>query len=146
MNKVILIGNLSRDIELKYLPNGGAIATTAIATTEKFKKQDGSQGENVLFIDLTFFGKSAETANQYLQKGSKVGISGKLKLDQWTDQQGGKRSKYSVTVESMEMLTPRSGEQRPQQSAPSQQDSQEHRQFPEMDINDDEIPFSGGTR
>ena len=141
MNKVILIGNLSRDIELKYLPNGGAIATTAIATTEKFKKQDGSIGENVLFIDLTFFGKSAETANQYLQKGSKVGISGKLKLDQWTDQQGVKRSKYSVTVESMEMLTPKSGEQRPQQSAPSQQDSQEHHQFPEMDIDSDQIPF-----
>ena len=137
MNKVILIGNLSKDIELKYLPNGGAIATTAIATTEKFRKQDGSMGENVLFIDLTFFGKSAETANQYLQKGHKVAISGKLKLDQWTDQQGGKRSKHSVTVESMEMLTPKQrGEQ--QQSAPAKQVTQE---FPEIDINDDEIPF-----
>lgn len=141
MNKVILIGNLSKDIELKYLPNGSAIATTSIATTEKFKKQDGSIGENVLFIDLTFFGKSAETANKYLQKGSKVGISGKLKLDQWTDQQGVKRSKHSVTVESMEMLTPKSGEQRPQQSAPAQQDNQGTHEFPEIDINDDEIPF-----
>lgn len=137
MNKVILIGNLSKDIELKYLPNGGAIATTAIATTEKFKKQDGTMGENVLFIDLTFFGKSAETANQYLQKGHKVGISGKLKLDQWTDQQGVKRSKHSVTVESMEMLTPRQSGER-QQSTPVQQQAHE---FPEMDINDDEIPF-----
>lgn len=138
MNKVILIGNLSMDIELRYLPNGGAIATTAIATTEKFKKQDGSMGENVLFIDLTFFGKSAETANKYLQKGSKVGISGKLKLDQWTDQQGVKRSKHSVTVEIMEMLTPRSGEQRQQQSAPAKQATQE---FPEIDIDDSEILF-----
>ena len=139
MNKVILIGNLSKDIELKYLPSGGAIATTAIATTEKFKKQDGSMGENVLFIDLTFFGRSAETANQYLQKGHKVGISGKLKLDQWTDQQGVKRSKHSVTVESMEMLTPKQdGQAKPQQSAPAQQATHE---FPEMDINDDEIPF-----
>ena len=138
MNKVILIGNLSKDIELKYLPNGGAIATTAIATTEKFKKQDGSMGENVLFIDLTFFGRSAETANQYLQKGHKVGISGKLKLDQWTDQQGVKRSKHSVTVESMEMLTPKQGGER-QQSTPAQQSSQE---FPDIDIDDSEIPFN----
>lgn len=142
MNKVILIGNLSRDIELRYLPNGGAIATTAIATTEKFKKQDGSMGENVLFIDLTFFGKSAETANQYLQKGHKVGISGKLKLDQWTDQQGVKRSKHSVTVESMEMLTPKQdGQGKPQEhkSAPTQE-------FPEMNIDEDQIPFNGGIR
>ena len=136
MNKVILIGNVTRDIELRYLPDSKAVATTGLAITEKFKKQDGSMGENVLFIDLTFFGRSAEVANQYLQKGSKVGISGKLKLDQWTDQQGTKRSKHSVTVESMEMLTPRSGEQRPQQSAPAQQGTHE---FP--DIDPDEVPF-----
>ena len=139
MNKVILIGNLARDIELKYLPNGNALATTSIATTEKFKKQDGSTGENVLFVDLTFFGKSAEIANQYLDKGKKVAIEGKLKLDQWTDQQGVKRSKHSVIVESMEMLTPRSGEQRPQQ-APAQQGNSQAHEFPEMDI-DEEVPF-----
>lgn len=137
MNKVILIGNTTRDIELRYLPDGKAVATTGIATTEKFKKQDGSMGENVCFVDLTFFGKTAEIANQYLSKGSKVGISGKLKLDQWADQQGAKRSKHSVTVEVMEMLTPKQdGQGKPQEhkSVPVQE-------FPEMDINEDAIPF-----
>ena len=138
MNKVILIGNTTRDIELRYLPDSKAVATTGLATTEKFKKQDGTMGENVCFIDVTFFGRSAEVANQYLQKGSKVGIVGKLKLDQWTDEQGVKRSKHGVTDESMEMLTPKQGgEQRPQQ-APTQQGTHE---FPDIDINDDEIPF-----
>lgn len=142
MNKIILIGNTTRDIELRYLPDGKAIATTGIATTEKFKKQDGSMGENVLFVDITFFGRSAEVANQYLAKGSKVGICGKLKLDQWTDQQGVKRSKHSVTVESMEMLTPKQdGQGKPQQAPQSNSNYQGH-DIPDIDIDDSEIPFS----
>ena len=68
MNNVALVGNLTRDIELRYLQNGSAVSTTGIATSRKFKKQDGSQGEEVMFIDLVFFGRTAEVANQYLQK------------------------------------------------------------------------------
>ncbi|MBS9778898.1 MAG: single-stranded DNA-binding protein [Campylobacteraceae bacterium] len=103
-NKVILVGNLSRDLELRYLPSGSAVCNTAIATNRKFKKQDGSFGEEVCFIDITFFGRTAEVANQYLKRGSKILVEGRLKLDQWTDQTGGKRSKHSVVVDSMQML------------------------------------------
>ena len=103
-NKVILVGNLTRDVELKYLSSGTGVASAGIATNRKFKKQDGTQGEEICFIELTFFGRSAEVADQYLHKGSKILVEGRLKLDQWQDQNGGNRSKHSVVVESMQML------------------------------------------
>ena len=104
-NKVILVGNLTRDIELRYLPSGGAIATVGIATSRKFKNKDGTQGEEVCFVDLTFFGRTAEVVNQYCHKGSKILAEGRLKLDTWIDKQSGqKRSKHGIVVESMQML------------------------------------------
>jgi len=103
-NKIILQGNLSKDIEIRYSQGGSAIANTAIATTRKFKAQDGTQKEEVLFVDVTFFGRTAEIANQYLRKGSKVLLDGRLKLDQWTDKQGQKRSKHSVSIENLTIL------------------------------------------
>jgi single-strand DNA-binding protein len=103
-NKIILAGNLTRDIEIRYAQSGTAIGNTAIATSRKFKSQSGEQKEEVLFVDITFFGRTAEIANQYLRKGSKVLVDGRLKLDQWTAQDGSKRSKHSVTVESLQML------------------------------------------
>ncbi len=102
-NKVILVGNLTRDIELRYANSGTALAKTAIATTRKFTS-NGERKEEVCFVDITFFGRSAEIANQYLRKGSKCLVEGRLMFEQWTDQQGQKRSKHSVTVESMQML------------------------------------------
>ena len=106
-NRIILVGNLTRDPELRYMPNGGAVCTTGIATNRKFKKQDGSTGEEVCFVDITFFGRTAEVANQYLKRGKKILVEGRLKLDQWTDQNGGKRSKHSVIVDNMQMLDSR---------------------------------------
>jgi len=103
MNKVIMMGNLTRDIELIYSQNGTAIAKTAIATSRKYTV-NGEKREEVCFTDITFFGKIGENANKYLKKGSKVLIEGRLVLEQWTDQNGGKRSKHSITVESMQML------------------------------------------
>ena len=103
-NKTILEGHLTRDIEMKYTQSGSAIASTAIATSRKFKAADGTPKEEVLFIDITFFGRTAEIANQFLRKGSHVLIDGRLKLDQWTAQDGTKRSKHQVTVESLTML------------------------------------------
>ena len=102
-NKVILTGNLSKDITLKSNSNI-TIANTTIAVNRKFKNQNGDTSEEVLFIDITFFGRQAEIANQYLNKGSKVLIEGRLKYDTWQDQNGQNRSKHSVVVESMEML------------------------------------------
>ena len=103
-NKIILVGNLTRDIEIKYTQGGMAIAKTAIATSRKFKSNTGEQKEEVCFVDITFFARSAEIANQYLRKGSKILVEGRLRFDQWTDQNGQKRSKHGVTVDVMQML------------------------------------------
>jgi single-strand DNA-binding protein len=102
-NKVILVGNLTRDIELRYSQGGMGIAKTAIATSRKFTT-NGEKKEEVCFVDITFFGRSAEVANQYLRKGSKILVEGRLNFEQWVDQNGGKRSKHSVAVETMQML------------------------------------------
>lgn len=102
-NKVILVGNLTRDIELRYSQGGMAIANTAIATSRKYTS-NGEKKEEVCFVDITFFARSAEIANQYLRKGSKILVEGRLNFDQWVDQNGQKRSKHSVVVESMQML------------------------------------------
>ncbi|MFW9625131.1 MAG: single-stranded DNA-binding protein [Sulfurospirillum sp.] len=144
-NKVVMLGNIARDIELRYLPSGNATCTTGIATNRKYKKQDGSQGEEVCFIDVVFFGKMAENVNRYLKKGSKILVEGRLKLDQWTDQQGVKRSKHSIYVETMEMLDGnRQGEQQPNKPPVTYRDAKgnEYDEIPtDIDVNDDEIPF-----
>ena len=100
----LLVGNLTRDIELKYVQGGMAIAKSAIATSRKFKSNTGEQKEEICFVDITFFGRSAEVANQYICKGSKILVEGRLSFDQWTDQNGQKRSKHGVNVDVMQML------------------------------------------
>jgi len=102
-NKVVLVGNLTRDIELRYTTSGVAIGNSSIAVTRKITS-NGERRDETCFIDISFFGKSAEIANQYLNKGSKLLIEGRLKFDQWTDNNGQNRSKHSIAVESMEML------------------------------------------
>jgi single-strand DNA-binding protein len=106
-NKVILVGNLTRDIELRYSQGGMGISKTALATSRKFTV-NGEKKEEICFVDITFFGRSAEVANQYLRKGSKILVEGRLNFEQWVDQNGQKRSKHSVTVETMQMLDSKS--------------------------------------
>jgi single-strand DNA-binding protein len=118
-NKVILVGNLTRDIELRYTQGGMAIAKTGIATNRKFKKQSGEMVDETMFVDITFFGRSGEVANQYLRKGSKVLVEGRLMLEQWTDQNGQKRSKHSINVEEMKMLDSRGDMEQGGYNAPS---------------------------
>ena len=104
-NKVVLVGHLTRDIELRYLQTGTAIGKSAIAVTRKYTANNGQKMEETCFIDITFWGRIAEVANQYLRKGSKCLIEGRLSFEQWQDQQTGQnRSKHSVQVENMEML------------------------------------------
>ncbi|MFL1706583.1 single-stranded DNA-binding protein [Campylobacter sp. MOP7] len=102
-NKLTIVGHLTRDIELRYTTSGAAIGSSAIATTRHFTV-NGEKREETCFIDVTFFGKQAEIANQYLHKGSKVLLEGRLKFDQWTDNNGQNRSKHSLIVEVMRML------------------------------------------
>ena len=160
MNKIIMIGHLVRDIELRYTQSQMAIGKTAIAVTRKYTL-NGEKREETCFIDLTFFGKQAEIANQYLGKGSKLAVEGYLKFEQWQDNNGQNRSKHSIAVESMEMLGDAKqnnqgyqqggySNQRPQQVAPKkpqQQKPPESYDVPEVDIdadkydNDETIPF-----
>lgn len=165
-NKVILVGNLTRDVEIRYTQSGSALAKVGIATNRKFKSATGEMKDETMFVDLTFFGRTAEIANQYLKKGSKVLVEGRLILEQWVAQDGTKRSRHSVTVESMQMLDSRAeagqnnqynnsgynsapaSNQPPmqqQQQSPAQnsapQRAPQEPAIPEIDIDEDEIPF-----
>ena len=102
-NRIVLVGHLTRDIELRYTQGGAAVGSSGIAVTRKYTL-NGEKREETCFIDITMFGKTAEIANQYLAKGSKLLIEGRLKFDQWTDNNGQNRSKHSISVENMEML------------------------------------------
>ena len=145
-NKTIMVGNLTRDIELKYLPSGSAVAKSSIASSYRYKSQTGEQKEEVCFLEFNMFGRSAEVANQYLKKGSKVLLEGRLVLEQWTAQDGSSRSRHSLRVEEMKMLDSKgSNEGSSQQSQPKQYQKQVAN-IPELDIDMDEsVPFWNGT-
>ncbi len=114
-NKVIIIGNLTRDIELRYLPSGAPIAKSAIASSYKYKDQSGQQKEEVCFLDFNLFGKGGEILNQYVKKGSKVMLEGRLVLEQWTDQSGQNQQRHTLRVEEFKFLDSKPQGQQPQQ-------------------------------
>jgi len=136
-NKIILVGNLTRDIELRYSQSGSAIANAAIATSRKFTS-NGEKKEEVCFVDLTFFGRSGEIANQYLKKGSKILVEGRLNFDTWVDNTGAKKSKHSVIVESMQMLDSKPAEQN--QQPQQQQQNYQQQQAPQQSYNAGNVP------
>lgn len=104
LNKIMLMGNLTRDPQLSYLPSQTAVVEFGIATNRKWKSQDGQQREETCFIDCRAYGKTAETINKYLSKGRPVFLEGRLTFDTWTSQDGTKRSKHRVTVENFQFL------------------------------------------
>ena len=135
-----MVCNLTRDIELRYSQNGSAIAKTGVATSHKFTV-NGEKKAETMFIEVTFFGGSGEIANQYLRKGSKILIEGRLQLEQWTDQQSGqKRSKHSVVVESMQMLDSKQSEERKAPEVVYEKKIMPQN-LPEIDYSESEIPF-----
>jgi len=104
-NKVILAGNLTRDPELRYTPKGTAIARLGIACNRKWKSETGEMKEEVTFVDVDAFGKTAETIGQYLKKGRPILIEGRLRYDTWEDKQSGqKKSKLGVVLENFQFL------------------------------------------
>jgi len=111
-NKVIMEGYLTKDIEFLFSKNGNAIAKSGIAVNRKFKKSDGTYGEEVLFIDIVSFGRTAEIANQYLHKGSHVIVSGRLDFQQWKATDGSNRSKHVVSVDNIVMLSSETGQEK----------------------------------
>ena len=134
LNQTILQGNITRDIQLKFLPNQTAVAEFGIAVNRKFKDK-----EEVCFVDVTVFGKQAEVINKHFQKGEPILIVGRLKFDSWKAQDGSKRSKLSVIMEKFEFI----GSQK--QSNDSTRGGFTHDQRPKLDeagnkLNED-IPF-----
>jgi single-strand DNA-binding protein len=110
VNKVILVGNMTRDPQLKYLPSQTAVVEFGLAMNRRFKAASGEDREEVCFVDCSAFGRSAEVINQYCQKGKLLYVEGRLKLDEWEDKQGGgKRSKLRVVVENFQFLGGRDG-------------------------------------
>jgi single-strand DNA-binding protein len=105
-NKVLLMGNLTRDVEMRYTPSGMALAQIGLAVNRKYRDtKTNEMREEVTFVDIEVWGKQAETANQYLSKGRPVFIEGRLKLDQWDDKATGqKRSKMKVVAERVQFM------------------------------------------
>lgn len=103
LNKVLLMGNLTRDPEVKYTPKGTAVCDLGIAINDSYKAQDGTIKETVTFVDVEVWGRTAENCKQYLTKGRPVFVEGQLRLDQW-EQDGQKRSKMKVRAISVQFL------------------------------------------
>lgn len=113
-NKVILMGNLTRDPELKYLPSGKAVARIGLAVNRKWTSESGEKKEEVTFVDVDAFGRTAENVGQYMRKGSALMVEGRLRLDQWDDKKTGeKRSKLGVVADSVQFLGSKDGDSQP---------------------------------
>jgi len=156
LNKVMLIGNITRDPELKYTPKGTAVTDIGLAVNRVFTADNGEKRDETTFIDVTLWGRTAEVVNQYCKKGSPIFIEGRLQLDTWDDKQTGqKRSKLRVVGEGIQLLGARQGGSapahhgddepprrqsshpaQPSRSQPPQQQRHDHDLPP-----DDDVPF-----
>jgi single-strand DNA-binding protein len=149
-NKVILVGNLTRDPEVRYTPKGSAVCDLGLAVNRQYSTENGEKREEVTFVDVVLWARLAEIAGEYLRKGRPVLIEGRLQLDSWDDKQSGqKRSKLRVIGETMQLLGSRQGSGdadegmsgggerstgRPRSSAPPPKSAP-------AEADDDEIPF-----
>jgi single-strand DNA-binding protein len=106
-NRVVLVGNLTRDPELRYTPSGTAVSDIGVAVNDRYKNASGEWVDEATFVDVTLWARTAEVASEYLSKGSPVLIEGRLKLDTWETNDGQKRSKLRVICERMQMLSGR---------------------------------------
>src|SRR6059058_2218664 len=109
VNKVIIVGNLGRDPETRYMPEGGAITNISVATTEKWKDKNGEMQEKTEWHRVAFFGKLAEIAGEYLKKGSQVYVEGRLQTRKWQDKEGQDKYTTEIIADRMQMLGSRSG-------------------------------------
>lgn len=108
-NKITIIGNLGRDPEMRYLPNGDPVTGFSVATSERFRTRDGQQQERTTWFRVSAFGKLAETCNQFLHKGSYVYVEGTLSQQEYTDREGTQRQSLEVRAREMRMLDKREG-------------------------------------
>mgnify|MGYP000860960091 FL=1 len=144
LNKVMLIGNVGRDPEVRYLPAGDAVANLPLATTDKWKDKDGNQQERTEWHRISFFGRQAEIAGEYLKKGRQIYVEGSLTTRKWTDKDGNERYTTEIRADRMQMLGGRGqnsdGESAPVQQQPKPQRQAQRRQPDHADFEDD-IPF-----
>jgi single-strand DNA-binding protein len=152
LNKVMLMGNVTRDPEIKYTPKGTAVTELGIAVNRQYTADNGEKREDTTFVDVTLWGRQAEVAAEYLKKGRPVFIEGRLQLDTWEDKQSGqKRSKIKVIGEQMQLLGSRQdsggggggepssgGGSRPSRPAPPPKKTSPD---PDLDAESDDIPF-----
>lgn len=136
-NRVILAGNLTRDPELRYIPSGTAVTDIGLAISDR-RKQGNDWVDETVFVDVTFWGRTAEVVCQYLHKGSNILVEGRLKLDQW-EKNGQKQSKLRVTGDTMQMLGAKPDASGGGQRSARPQDS--HDDAPQGLPSADEIPF-----
>ena len=147
LNRVLLIGNLTRDPEVRYTPKGTAVAEMSLAINRYTQTEGGEKKEEVTFVDVTLWARLAEISGEYLKKGKPVFIEGRLQLDTWDDKQTGqKRSRLRVIAESMQLLGTRekangdrpNADRRHAEVAPAQSARQGD---PDLDVEPDDIPF-----
>jgi len=135
MNKVFLLGNLTRDPEMRYMPSGSPVTSFGLATNRHYTGQDGQKKQDVTFVDIDAYGKTAELCSQYLGKGRQVLVEGRLRFRTWEGQDGQKRNKLSVVAERVTFLGGRGGENGQRQESAGQNEE------PKFMPNDDEVPF-----
>jgi single-strand DNA-binding protein len=143
-NRVYLGGHLTRDPEVRYTPNGTAVAETGLAINRTWTDNDGQKQEETTFVDLTFWGRTAEIAQEYLRKGRAVFIEGRLRQDSWEDKQSGqKRSRLRVNVENMQMLGPKleASQPPPAGQSPSARSASPPQRPRDPDFDAEDIPF-----
>jgi len=147
LNRVLLIGNLTRDPELRYTPKGSAVCDLGIAVNRSYTTDAGEKREEATFVDVTLWGRTAEVAGEYLKKGRPVFIEGRLQLDSWDDKQTGqKRSKLKVIGETMQLLgSGRGGGGAPAEASeedrPSSRPTPPPKPSTQPQPDEDEIPF-----
>ncbi|MCV3501666.1 single-stranded DNA-binding protein [Campylobacter lari] len=149
-NQIQVIGHLTKDVEMRYLPSGTAVAKSSIASNHKTRANDGSIHEETCFLDFSIFGRMAEIANQYLSKGSKVLIVGRLVQNNWTDSNGNNRTNYFIRVDSIKFLDPKQEPQeevaqatqkQPEASKVAQTATKNTSSVNQIDDETEELPF-----
>lgn len=143
VNKVIIVGNVGRDPETRYMPSGDAVTNISVATSDRYKdKQTGEMKENTEWHRIAFFGKLAEIAGQYLKKGSQVYVEGRLRTRKWTDQSGQEKYSTEIIADSMQMLGARmAGSGDPGESGARSKPADTGSAPSAIDTMDDDIPF-----
>lgn len=162
LNKVFLMGNLTRDPELRYTPSGTAVCEFGVAINRRWTTPEGERRDETCFVDCNMWARRGEVIAEYFRKGSPIFIEGRLQFDQWETRDGQKRSKLRVVAENFEFLgerggregggpPPSGGQRQPQRQAPPQREPSDRGEAPQgpapeepgagFDVKDDEIPF-----